>query len=173
MKFMWMAAMVFCGGMLMAGTDIDVNGKFAGSTIGAQNPKGWSFNTSISPVGTGKVVQAGDELGVQISNPQKEVAYYSRNIDVKAGDKFELSCDMTGTGKGGMAIYFYNAKGWVGLIYSPVTDLKPGKNELEWEVVIPAELRGKNITRACFVFRVIGKAEITVTDFEVEKEDVK
>ncbi|MBR4957427.1 MAG: hypothetical protein IKZ31_06670, partial [Lentisphaeria bacterium] len=69
MKHLWIAGLMLFGGMLLAGTDIDVNGKFAGSKVGDKEPKGWYFNTGIQAVGTGKVVQVGDELAVQISSP--------------------------------------------------------------------------------------------------------
>ena len=77
MKFLSMLAMLFCGALLTAGTDIDVNGKFAGSTVGERAPKGWVFNTGVKPVGTGKVVKVGDEFGVQITNPKAGVHYFT------------------------------------------------------------------------------------------------
>ena len=174
MKVLSMFAMLFCGAMLIAGTDIDVNGKFAGSKVGDKEPKGWVFNPSVQPVGTGKVIQAGDKFGVQISNPKKDLHYYSRlQVAVAPGDKFELSCDVTGTGNVGLAMYFYNDKGWVGGVYQNPVALKPGENDLKFEIVVPAEINGKVPARACFAFFVRGAAEAAFSDFEVEKEDGK
>ena len=174
MKFLSMVAMMFCGAMLIAGTDIDVNGKFAGSTLDEQAPQGWVFNTSVAPVGTGKVVKVGDKFGVQISNPKKELHYYSKKqVNVVPGEKYELSCDVTGTGLVGLAMYFYNEKGWVGGVYQKPVKLQPGENDVKFELVVPAEIRGKVPSRACFAFFVRGAAEATFSDFEVEKEDGK
>ena len=47
MKHLCLLALLFCGGVLMAGTDIDINGKFAGSKVGDKVPKRWNFNKSI------------------------------------------------------------------------------------------------------------------------------
>ncbi|MBQ4337427.1 MAG: hypothetical protein IJC34_09570 [Lentisphaeria bacterium] len=174
MKFLSMLTLVFCGAMLTAGTDIDVNGKFIGSKEGEIAPNGWVFNPSVKPVGTGKVVKVGDKFGVQISNPKRDLHYYSKKqVDVAPGEKYELSCDVTGTGKAALAMYLYNAKGWVGGIYQVPVTLKPGENDLKFEVVIPAEFNGKVPARACFAFFVRGAAEATFSDFEAEKEDAK
>lgn len=174
MKHLWIVGLMLFGGMLLAGTDIDVNGKFAGSKVGEVAPAGWVFNTSVQPVGTGKVVQVGDKFGVQISNPKGALHYFTqKNVNVVPGDKFELSCDVTGTGRAALAVYCYNDKGWVGGIYQPLVILKPGENELKYEVTIPAEIRGKVPSRICFAFFVSGTAEATFSDFEVEKADSK
>ena len=135
-----MLSVLFCGAMLVAGTDIDVNGKFAGSTEGEKEPAGWVFNPSVKPDGTGKVVKVGDKFGVQISNPKRALHYYSKKqVNVAPGEKYELSCDVTGTGYAGLAMYLYNAKGWVGGIYQKPVKLQPGENDLKFEIVIPAE----------------------------------
>ena len=174
MKFLSMVAMMFCGAMLIAGTDIDVNGKFAGSTEGEKEPAGWVFNTSVKPDGTGKVVKVGDKFGVQISNPKRALHYYSKKqVNVAPGEKYELSCDVTGTGYAGLAMYLYNAEGWVGGVYQKPVKLQPGENDVKFEIVIPAELNGKVPSRACFAFFVQGAAEATFSDFEAEKEDGK
>lgn len=175
MKILWMAMMVFCGGLLMAGTEVDINGTFKGSTVDAKNPKGWSFNTGVSKHGTGKVVQIGDKFGVQISNEQRELQYFTNSMTpVTAGDKFELSCTAEGTGKACLAVYYYDAKKyWVAAVYQPLAALKPGKNELKWEVTVPAELRKKTPANVRFAFRVYGKAEMTFSDYKVVKADNK
>jgi hypothetical protein len=73
----------------------------------------------------------------------------------------------------GLAMYFYNEKGWVGGMYQKAVKLQPGENDVKFELVVPAELRGKVPSRACFAFFVRGAAEATFSDFEVEKEDGK
>ena len=70
MKKVCMMLAAFGAFALVAGEKLDVNGNFAGSEVGAKEPKGWVYNTSTKPVGTGEVVKAGDELGVKIVNPK-------------------------------------------------------------------------------------------------------
>ena len=175
MKFLSMLAVLFCGAMLVAGTDIDVNGKFAGSTIGERAPKGWLFNDGIKPVGTGKVVKVGDELGVHITSPKAGVHYYcAKQFPVVPGEKYEVSCDVTGTGVAGVGVYYYDAKGsWAGAIYQPSVKLKPGENDVKYTFTVPAEVKGKVPGLVRFAFFVYGAADATFTDFEVEKEDGK
>ena len=153
MKFLSMLALVFCGAMLIAGTDIDVNGKFIGSKEGEIAPNGWVFNPSVKPVGTGKVVKVGDQFGVQISNPKRDLHYYSKKqVDVAPGEKYELSCDVTGTGKAYLAMYLYAEKGvWGGAVSQPAVVLKPGENDLKYTFTIPAEIKGKVPVVASFV----------------------
>ena len=66
-----------------------------------------------------------------------------------------------------------------GTIYSPQNYLElvtgkcfmiDGENDVKFELVVPAEIRGKVPSRACFAFLVRGAAEATFSDFEVEKE---
>lgn len=174
MKHLWMLAVMFCGAMLIAGTDIDVNGKFTGSKVGDKEPKGWFFNTGINSLGTGKVVQQGDELAVQISCPKREVHYYTRTLySVAVGEKYEVSCDVTGTGKVGLAMYYYKDNQWAGLNYSPLVTLKPGENDVKFVFTVPAEVKGKVPNKVRFAFRVSETAEVAFNDFEVEKEDGK
>ena len=174
MKHLWIAGLMLFGGMLLAGTDIDVNGKFAGSKVGDKEPKGWYLNTGIQAVGTGKVVQVGDELAVQISSPSKEVHYYTRQLyPVVAGEKYELSCDVVGTGKVGFAMYYYDGTRWSGLNYSPLVTLKSGENDVKFVFTVPAEVNGKALNKVRFAFRVSGACEVTINDLEVEKEDAK
>jgi hypothetical protein len=169
-----MLTLMLCGGALLAGTDVDVNGKFAGSNVGDNAPKKWIFNKSISPVGSGEVVRVGDKLGVKITNTAKSVAYYSYQIPVKAGEKYEMSCDVTGNGKAYLAMYLYAEKGgWAGAIAQPQVTLKPGENELKYTFTIPADIKGKVPCKGSFVFYLSGPGEATYYDVEVEKEDDK
>ncbi|MBR2641886.1 MAG: hypothetical protein IKD46_02050 [Lentisphaeria bacterium] len=174
MKHLWMLALMLCGGALLAGTDVDVNGKFAGSNVGDKTPKKWLFNKSISPVGSGEVVRVGDKLGVKITNTAKSVAYYSYQIPVKAGEKYEMSCDVTGNGKAYLAMYFYAENGaWAGAVSQPAVVLKAGENELKYTFTIPADIKGKVPCKGSFVFYLSGPGEATYYDVEVEKEDDK
>lgn len=173
MKHLWIVGLMLFGGMLLAGTDIDVNGKFAGSKVGDKAPKGWYFNVSIKPDGTGKVVQVGDEFGVQITNPKRAVAYYTKQFKVTPGEQYEMSCDAVGTGKAYLAMYFYKQKGWCGSILQPAVTLQPGKNELKYTFTVPADIKGAVPVYGSFAFYVQGPGEVTFTDVEVEKEDVK
>lgn len=174
MKHLCLLALLFCGGVLMAGTDIDINGIFAGSKVGDKVPKRWNFNKSIKPVGSGEVVQVGDKLGVKITNTAKSVAYFSRMVPVKAGEKYEMSCDVIGTGKAYLAMYLYAEKGvWGGAVSQPAVVLKAGENDLKYTFTIPAEINGKVPVVASFVFYLNGPGEATYYDVELEKEDIQ
>lgn len=173
MKFLWMAMMVFGGTMLCAGTAVDINGSFAGSKVGDKTPAKWTFNTSIRPEGTGKVVQTGDKLGVEITNSnskRRHVAYFTRTIRVTAGEQYEITCDAEGTGKATLSVYFYAKGAWGGSISSPATALKPGVNNLKLAVTVPAEIKGKVPIACAFAFTAAPGTDAVFTNFAVTKK---
>ena len=171
MKKVCMMLAAFGAFALVAGEKLDVNGNFAGSEVGAKEPKGWVYNTSTKPVGTGEVVKAGDELGVKIVNPKGALHYFvNKFFPVAASETYEVSVDATGTGVAGVGIYYYNEKGWVRGVYSKPQKLADGENKVTAKFTVPEDIDGKKPTKARFAFMVPGQGEVVFKNFVVEKE---
>lgn len=171
MKKVCMMLAAFGAFALTAGEFLDVNGTFAGSEVGAKEPKGWVYNTSTKPTGTGEVVQVGDGLGMKVSNPSGVLHYNTRPaFPIKSGEVYKVTVKVTGTGTVDAGIYLLDEKTrWIQGIYNKPQKLKEGENVVEREFTVPEEARGKTPATARFSFLVLGKTEAVFSDFKVEK----
>ncbi len=156
------------GCSLLAGTDIDVKGKF--TNVKGQMPEGWIYNTSTKPTGTASAVQHEGKNAVKFDAVSSEVhIYFDQQIPAKPGDQFEVEADFVGNGKAGVGLYFYDAKGqWISGDFSARTAID-GKGEVKRIIDVPAGKDGRVPARVRIAVIAAKGAALTLTEVEVDK----
>ncbi|HCG26067.1 MAG TPA: hypothetical protein DE060_15655 [Lentisphaeria bacterium] len=107
---------VVAAGSLFA-RDLNINGEFKRLNTAGTAPLGWVKNYANQPnVGTFKVVPAREagENAIQVTTTTRETPFYTAAAyPVKPGEIVKIEAKVKGKGTAGVAVYLYDAKGYI------------------------------------------------------------
>lgn len=168
-------AIVSCCAIALVAGDIEIKNSINKSKIGANSITSWTVNKSRKDLGKAEIIQGSEknEKAFKITSNTQDVVYYRMiPINVKAGDKVEISAEIKGksTGKFYLGYYTYTDKNVYFEAVNAVKafDVPATKQEVKAEFVVQNGAKGQVTSIIRPYVRIDANSEVIIEDLEIE-----